>query len=134
MSTMLITAVWVNEDEISIPSVVSWTDEDPLTVTVKFLAKSGLEAWVFGRDLIADALDDSSPLRWHGEGDVRVARGVKRPGLDNTLQLCLRTPAGSAFLRTDGQTIRDFLDGTYREVARGAEELAIDDALARILG
>ncbi|MFI1647531.1 SsgA family sporulation/cell division regulator [Streptomyces avidinii] len=93
-------------------------------------------------------LDGCPPIRWHFERDM-LAEGVRRPVGEGDVSLRPRWTGGretlvmelwgdtrvgfeSAVLITDSAQVSDFLEESYRLVARGAESWDVDGFLYRI--
>ncbi|MFI7354003.1 SsgA family sporulation/cell division regulator [Streptomyces avidinii] len=93
-------------------------------------------------------LDGCPPIHWHFERDM-LAEGVRRPVGEGDVSLRPRWAGGretlvmelwgdtrvgyeSAVLITDSGQVSDFLEESYRLVARGAESWDVDGFLYRI--
>lgn len=99
---------------------------DPAEPFAAHLEVPGQPDWVFARDLMADALARGRA----GEADVQLQVAGAY------LEIHLRTPAGSARLRTPVELARDFLAKAHASVPPGAESahLDVDGDLRRLLG
>lgn len=115
----------------SVPSVMSWTSEDPLAVEVSFGQGDGDHVeWKFARDLLADVVSGKLPRA--GEGDVCVRRQKDNASQD---QLILSLTVGfTRELRTDLEEIRIFLQNTYMYAPQGEELIDMDATIDKILG
>lgn len=86
--------------------------DDPYSVHFEV----GKGEWVFGRDLLADALESGAS----GDGDVHLrTRG-------ELLEIELRSPDGRATLRIERQAAAAFLRQSEASVPRGSESARID--------
>jgi hypothetical protein len=123
----------IRSDDLSVHlSVALWYETgDPYVVRAAFhpVGRSESVDWVFGRDLLAQAL--SGPA---GEGDVRMwpAAGA---AADDVLCLALSSPSGSALLELSASSVELFLRQTHSVVPPGAESehLDLDAELAQLL-
>jgi hypothetical protein len=91
----------------------SYNWQDPWAVTFTFSAPNGRIPWIFGRDLLKDALDH--PDTTTGMGDVQVLVKVE------TLQLNLSSPFGGALFHIPATDVSNFLEATETEVPHQAE-------------
>lgn len=112
-----------------ITAVLRYQRDDPLAVRVCFPPRASIGgadvAWVFGRDLLADAVEGPA-----GHGDVRL-----RPVGRGMTVLELHASIGTALVRMETADLRRFLHRSYLMVPPGLEHLylGLDDDLAALL-
>jgi hypothetical protein len=126
---------WAVAGGSHLPSVLSWTSEDPLAVRIVFGDVTGQVTWVFARDLLADVV--AGKCNDTGIGDVRVTRAVNSGlggRLHDQLSLTLSVQGHVALLRADISLISAFLDNTYIYTPQGTEIVDIDATIVKLLG
>jgi hypothetical protein len=130
---------WIVEgtdgSNVALPSLLSWTSENPLAVHACFGDPDvgGAVEWIFGRDLLIDVVLDGAHTA--GEGDVTVARrknaGLAGPAKD---QLILTLSVGHVVnLRTDLVEIKIFLQNTFIYAPQGQEVVDVDTTIEKLL-
>ena len=129
MSTMKREVCWTNENGFFANSVISWSSDDPLVLSINFHGSNEL-TWFLSRDLFSDAISDKEG-RWHGEGDVKARMFPVTGGTG--FRIILDTPYGYADLRTE-EDLRSFLAATYEKSPRNQEDLNLDEELDRLMG
>ncbi|MEU6483804.1 SsgA family sporulation/cell division regulator [Streptomyces sp. NPDC046887] len=104
----------------TVPATLRYDSEDPFAVRMTFPAPATLEGveavWAFGRELLADGVDQPT-----GFGDVRVAPF----GYDRTV-VELHAPEGVAVLHVRTAELRRFLRRTRHLVPAGDEHRFLD--------
>lgn len=120
----------VGGTDLSLPSVLKWTSEDPLAVKVSFGDSTGIVDWVLGRDLLADVV--LGRCESAGIGDVHAGRAAD--GIREYLLLTLSV-SRVAQLQAELGEIRFFLEATFQYVPQGEEieVMDIDAAILRLL-
>lgn len=125
------TRIAADAPPVMVPSRMYWQAKKPLEVCVVFNSPgyatddddSDDVRWVFGRDLVTQALRDGIA----GEGDVtiEISHGL--------LVLHLTSPFGEITLRTEAVTVTDFIRQTFAAVDQltEADWLPLDDAALR---
>lgn len=107
----------------SVFTTFAWYASDPLAVLFTVYV-SGLKSvqWRFGRDLLAEGLDQEV-----GIGDVKMGPRLQAGCLD-LVQITVFGPDGSAAALFLYRSLIDrFLRGTYAVVPRGGEVIAVPD-------
>jgi hypothetical protein len=113
----------------TVRATASWSADTPLEITLSFgYDVHGEITWVFGRDLILDAMTFGQA----GHGDVRVE--IR----DAVLTLRLSSPFGGIELQARASFLTSFVQRTYTEVSQltEADTLPLTDSeiWSRILG
>jgi hypothetical protein len=114
----------VVDDEPALPvrTTVAYAGNDPLVVTMTFMAADHGVRWTIARDLLWDGMKQAV-----GDGDVHV-----EPHEDG-VHLLLHTPGGTAHFAIDVIELAEFLGQTNDIVGRGNEDPVLDDDLDRTL-
>ncbi|CAB4880233.1 unannotated protein [freshwater metagenome] len=111
-----------NEPALPVRTKVAYAGEDPLAVTMTFMAADHGVRWTIARDLLWDGM--KTPV---GDGDVHV-----EPHEDG-VHLLLHTPGGTAHFAIDVVDLARFLDKTNTIVERGREDAVLDNDLDRTI-
>lgn len=116
----------------SMPAWLSYRSDAPLQIEASFLTANGPVPWVFGRELLAEALANGHA----GAGDVRLETAEFVGSLPAQMVVHLRSHDGSARLLLDQQALREFLRASEQIVPLRQERLLLDlDAeLRELLG
>ncbi|MET9260402.1 SsgA family sporulation/cell division regulator [Amycolatopsis sp. NPDC004079] len=89
---------------------LTFDPKDPFAVTFAFRnGRRGEVPWMFGRELLFDGLASPTPV---GDGDVRLTRISQ-----DTLQMEISSPSGSAQFEFDVEPVADFLAAASAEAA-----------------
>jgi hypothetical protein len=117
------------ERSVPLPARLVYRSDDPYAVHLTFHVGSATPVhWAFARELLVEGT-----FRPCGHGDVRVwpAKANRR----DVLCVALSSPEGDALLEAPAEPVSEWLQRTLRAVAPGREreQLAIDDALRRLL-
>ncbi|NGY66479.1 SsgA family sporulation/cell division regulator [Lentzea sp. NEAU-D13] len=96
--------------------------DDPFAVTMKFHAGGSVATWVMGRDLLAEGMTEVA-----GDGDVRLSPHGR------ALVLELVSDRHITVFRLTRNTLRKFLEATYRLVPPGTEHFDADAFLSTVL-
>lgn len=91
----------------------SYTADDPWVITVAFRLGAQTSTWLFGRELLAEALAHVTA----GDGDVMWAAGTY------TVILTLDTPEGICLVEFDRGPVEMFMAQTECVVPLGAEAI-----------
>ncbi|SES21588.1 SsgA family sporulation/cell division regulator [Lentzea albida] len=97
--------------------------EDPFAVTMLFHSGGKVATWIMSRDLLSEGLSMKA-----GEGDVRL-----RPLSSRVLLLELISDQHVTVFRLPWDTLRNFLDASYRLVPPGSERFDADAFLSTVL-
>ena len=97
--------------------------EDPFAVTMRFHSGGKVATWIMGRDLLSEGLSMKA-----GDGDVRL-----RPLSSRVLLLELISDRHVTVFQLPWDTLRDFLDASYRLVPPGSERFDADAFLSTVL-
>ena len=106
---------------LPVVATVRYDAGDPWAVRIVFQTGEDGEGveWLFARQLLTDGV--ARPV---GQGDVRVWPAPDRR--DRVVHLAMASPSGAALFEIDREELLGFLQDTYRLVATGAEEQAVD--------
>ncbi|HAM24369.1 MAG TPA: SsgA family sporulation/cell division regulator [Actinobacteria bacterium] len=110
------------EPSLPVRTVARYSPEDPLVVTLTFLAQAQGVRWTIARDLLWDGMDDAV-----GDGDVHVEPH------DDGVHLVLHTSGGTAHFAIDTVELGEFLIQTDAVVAHGDEDAVLGADLDRTL-
>jgi hypothetical protein len=105
-----------------IPAVLSYEESDPASVSFAFFnagEENSSPVWRFGRALLKEALE----IGESGQGDIRVE--VE----DVLVNFWLRSPDGNGLACFDLDTIQEFVEMVYDEVAEGEDQYDIPDQI-----
>jgi hypothetical protein len=119
MSVEFQTVCAVGSQEI--PVTIYYTDEDPACLSFRFfnVGDDSSPEWVFGRDLLKEALDTGNS----GEGDVRVE--VE----DDTVMFWLKSPTGLGLAVFEREIIDEFIEFVYDEIPEGEDNYDVPDEI-----
>lgn len=114
-----------------VPTELTWSAGDPLSVVVRFTDPAGSASvvWVVGRDLLNKVVGTvSGKPACVGKGDVK---GYSPTDLRTIL--CLTSPEGHSHISMPRLPIETFLNQAYRDFPVALEDAAIGRALDALL-
>ena len=126
----------IGPDDLIVPLACGfhYSRQDPYAIKMSLDAgRAEPVEWIFGRDLLAAALEGAEGL-----GDVRAwpsSSAVSDPAAEKTLNIELGPPGGCARFKVGAAGIESFLARTYELVPPGQETdfLNLDAGLAELL-
>lgn len=101
-----------------VPTIMSYQEDDPFTITFAFHTASGMVEWNFARDLLTDLMN----LGGSGLGDITFVE----KGLDIQMTLHGRDAEFPVNILFPVNDVRLFLEQTERLVPSGTESSHID--------
>lgn len=104
-----------------IPVVMNYSEDDPATVLFTFfnVTDESSPTWIFGRDLLKEALDEGES----GKGDVSFHLKNGR------VYVNLVSPEGEGVASFEEGVIHEFVDMIYDEVPEGEDGYDVPDEI-----
>lgn len=108
---------------LPVPTTLTYLEEDPYAVGLKFQAAGDEVNWVVGRDLLAAGCKDDAGL-----GDVRIWPASEQP----LIYVSLSSPEGEALVELNRHVVEKFLWETESLVPSGNESADVDALLEEL--